>query len=270
MTSTDLPDVNRDFAAALLAGDLAAAERLRARGAAINRVILTTEQIDRDTFDDTTTHLIMAAARDQAPVVRFLLEHGADPNYAGTFAGRTALLAAARWGHAEVVDVLLAHGVDVDALDRHDRRTSLDYAVATCNAAIVRSLLTGGARGDFRHVGFSVAGGAPAREIVELLVAHGVDINALDDWGRTPLMWAAQYAEVETVERMIALGADVNRVSEANMNGVRSNETALGLARGAKREDVVGVLRRHGAKEGPARGGGGGSIRKRLRDGLME
>src|SRR5687768_14322683 len=118
MPSNDLPNVDRDFAAALLAGDLGTAARLLEHGAAINRVIPTTEVIERDTYDDTTTYLIMASARGHVPVVRFLLEHGADPHFAGLFAGQTALLAAARFGHAEVVDLLLAHGVDVDAVDR--------------------------------------------------------------------------------------------------------------------------------------------------------
>ena len=61
------------------------------------------------------------------------------------------------------------------------------------------------------------------------------------------MMWAAEYAELETVRLMIELGADVNRVSENNMNGVNNRHTPLGIAMQAKRADVVALLQRHGA-----------------------
>jgi ankyrin repeat protein len=64
-------------------------------------------------------------------------------------------------------------------------------------------------------------------------------------------MWAAQSCPLETVQFLIECGADVNIVSGKNMNGVSSTETALRLAKRAKRTDVVDLLVQHGANEKP-------------------
>ena len=257
MTADDVPEIDRELASAIADRDYARASQLVDRGARINRVIRTMETFDRDVVEETSTYLIDAATRGDADTVKFLLEHGADPNIAGVYSGRTALLAAAAYGYAAVVDLLLAHGADVAAIDRNDGQSAIAYATAKVRPPIVRSLLAAGAKGGFRRLGFSVDGGAAAREVVRLLVEHGADINEVDDWGRTPLMWAAQYADAETIALMIEVGADVNRVSEANMNGVRSDETAPGLARKRKRDDVVALLRRHGARDAASSGRGG-------------
>ncbi|MEP6492039.1 MAG: ankyrin repeat domain-containing protein [bacterium] len=250
MASDDVPQIDNEFATAIADRDYQRATAVLNRGAAINRVIRRTETFDRDVVEETTSYLIDASAVGDVDGMTFLLEHGADVNTASDFSGQTALLAAARFGHVAAVDLLLAHGADVAAVDRYNaRQTALGYATESVNPAIVRSVLAAGARGTFRRVGFSVDGAARARDVVRLLVEHKADINEVDDWGRTPLMWAAQHAEPETVRFMIELGADVNRVSEANMNGVRSNETALGLARKRKRDDVVALLLRHGARD---------------------
>jgi ankyrin repeat protein len=248
MAGDEVPEIDLELASALADRNYQRASGLVERGARINRVMRTVETFDRDVVEETSTYLINAATRGDGDTVKFLLEHGADPNIAGVHSGRTALLAAAAYGYAAVVDLLLAHGADVAAIDRYDAQTAIAYATARVRPPIVRSLLAAGAKGRFRRFGFSVDGGAAAREVVRLLVEHGADINEVDDWGRTPLMWAVQYADEDTIQLMIELGADVNRVSEANMNGVRGDETALGLARKRKRHDVVALLRRHGAR----------------------
>jgi ankyrin repeat protein len=251
LPSSDVPQVDLDFDAALERGDLASAARLLERGADVNRVWATTEAIERDTYDETKTYLRRAALYGDVAAVRFLLEHGADPNIAGIFSRETALLGAARLGHAEVVDLLLAHGADVSAVDSRSDQSVIDSALAGVHAPVVRSLLAAGAPARFEHLNFSINGGAAAREVVRLLVEHGVDINSIDSWGRTPLMWAAEYAEVDTVRLMMDLGADVNRVSEPNMNGWQSYHTALELARKENRKEVVALLRAAGAKVDP-------------------
>jgi ankyrin repeat protein len=241
--------VDQDFSAAIFNADFEKAARLLAEGADINLVTASMQPDERGMYEDTTTYLIEAALRGRVETVRFLLANGADPNIAGKFTGQTALLAAATGGYADVVDLLLQHGADFSAVNHPGKVSAMEYAISNENAAIVGSLLMAGARPAFRRLSFNREGGAEAREIVRLLIERGFDINKKDDWGRTPLMWAAERAPLETIQFLIDSGADVNIGSGKNMNGVSSRQTALQLARRAKRNDVVALLKRYGAHE---------------------
>ncbi|MBC7893911.1 MAG: ankyrin repeat domain-containing protein [Cytophagaceae bacterium] len=238
---------DEEFARAMHVRDHARAGGLLAQGADVNGVLRRTETFDRDVVEDTSTVLLNTSWAGDVAGVRFLLAHGADPNHAGEYSGRTALTVAVCSDHAEVVDVLLQHGADVNWIERYNKLSAMDYALEAVNPRMVRSLLAAGAEVRLRRLNFSIEGGASAREIVTMLVTHGIDINSIDDWGRTPLMWAAEHAEVDTVRLMIELGADVNRVSEDNMNGVNSRHTPLGLALAANRADIGSLLKQHGA-----------------------
>jgi ankyrin repeat protein len=265
MTADEISALDEQFAAALAERDFARAAQLLERGARIDLVVEREELFDRDFRMETHTYLMDAAAMGEADTVRFLLEHGADPNIASVQCGRTALLAAAMNRNAAIVDLLAARGADLYAVMRHyNYGTALEWAVGNVDPSVARSLLSAGVRPSFHRINFSIDGGANAREVVRLLVEHGGDINEIDDWGRTPLMWAAEYAELETIRAMIVLGADVSRVSEPNVNGWNRHETALGIARAKKRADVVEELRRHGAREGEWASGGVGALLTRL------
>ena len=51
------------------------------------------------------------------------------------------------------------------------------------------------------------------KEIAELLIANGADVNVKNDFGPTPLHWAADEGHKEIVELLIANGANVNAKS---------------------------------------------------------
>jgi len=240
--------LDMDFGFALSKADYEKAARLLAEGANINRVIETEIPDERGIYPDTTTFLIEAAIHGDVKLARFLLQNGADPNIRGFFANQTALISATQQGQAEIVELLLQYGADWSAVDHPSKFSAIEYAISDENADIVRHLLAAGARPVFRRLSFDMHGGPGAREIVRLLMQHGFDINRKDDWGRTPLMWAAERAPLETIQLLIDSGADVNIVSGKNMNGVSSKETAIGLAKRAKRDDVVELLRQAGAR----------------------
>ncbi|MHC4595745.1 MAG: ankyrin repeat domain-containing protein [Planctomycetota bacterium] len=48
------------------------------------------------------------------------------------------------------------------------------------------------------------------KELAELLISNGADVNAKDSWGCTPLFHAVRHAHKELAEILIANGADVN------------------------------------------------------------
>ena len=90
------------------------------------------------------------------------------------------------------------------------------------------------------------AAGWGHKEIVELLIAEGADVNAMNGAGQTPLHFAAQEGQKEIVELLIAKGADVN----AKTN---DGETPLDLAKG----EIADLLRKHGGKTGEELKAGG-------------
>lgn len=51
-------------------------------------------------------------------------------------------------------------------------------------------------------------------ELCKLLIEHGKDINAKDEWGLTPLLWAAQHGRTATCKLLLDHGADINVADE--------------------------------------------------------
>jgi uncharacterized protein len=91
------------------------------------------------------------------------------------------------------------------------------------------------------------------KEIVRLLIEHGAEINARDDWkgnmtkpdgteGWTPLIFAADSDHEEVVRILIEKGADVNVKTKSGI-------TALSLAQLWRNEEMIQMLKQAGARE---------------------
>ena len=80
--------------------------------------------------------------------------------------------------------------------------------------------------------------------LLDLLLAHGADVDARDPHGWTPLHFAAQEVLPEMAARLLARGADVNAQDD---EGNTPLARAIFFARG--RHAIIDLLRKHGAKD---------------------
>ena len=75
----------------------------------------------------------------------------------------------------------------------------------------------------------------------------GVDVNAKDKYGESPLLFAATFGHKEIAELLIANGADVNTKIEV---GDYKGQTPLDGAIQWNRTETADLLRKHGGKTG--------------------
>jgi ankyrin repeat protein len=88
----------------------------------------------------------------------------------------------------------------------------------------------------------------PPSDIVHLIIAQGVDVNAADDEGETALLWAAEYCFTSDVTEILkANGLDKNR---RILSGPTRGWTALDFADTCHDSNMVSVLTHAGVKRG--------------------
>ena len=185
-----------------------------------------------------------AAIEGNIEVVKQHIADGVDVNAPNTY-GWTALYYAAEGGHKEIVELLIANGADVNqtsdrgitpldgAIDPSRGRKFQPFTPPTLDRyPEIADLLR-------KHGGMTV-GELKAIEVVKKHLADGEDMNAIDD-GWTPLCEAAYKGRKEIAELLIAEGADVN----AKDGG---GNTPLDWAIKYKRTKIADLLRKHGGK----------------------
>lgn len=150
------------------------------------------------------------------------------------------LVYAAAGGHVEIMAMLIAHGADVHRTAPYPGSVSRHKTAAG-----------GGTRGKKRSVSASSAcchytplmmaadGGHTAA--IELLLAHGVDVDVPRARCHSPLSLAAVNGHIPAMRTLLAHGADVNLVRRGG------SSTALVMAIQARRVDAVKELLQAGA-----------------------
>jgi ankyrin repeat protein len=113
------------------------------------------------------------------PMLKFLLEHGANPNEP-MGSESTPLHTAVRDSNQEAITLLLDHKADPN-IGRGQMQTPVHIAVERCDESSLK-----------------------------LLLAHGGDLNAVGRFGLTPIHSIVQHGSVERLDPLIALGANVN------------------------------------------------------------
>jgi ankyrin repeat domain-containing protein 17 len=196
-------------------------------------------------FGRTALHL--AAMYTQAPAIRVLLGHGADPN-AQDWSGHTpvtyAVLQAQSWVFREPdprpMELLLAAGGKLGLLEAI-WLNDVELARRLCDADPNLDV-SGDAQFSFHDTYLMEAAKCGFVEMVQFLLDRGADIEGIDDLGATALMRAAAGGHAEVVVLLLDRGADVNHddwwdqtpLSEAATGGHRDIVDRL-LSRGARR-----------------------------------
>jgi len=197
--------------------------------------------------DDLRASLMIAARHPGgAPIVRLLLEHGANPNpnpRADT--ASSPLLEAATAGDVASFELLLQHGATI----KTDGEYVLAMAVMTnCNrcvdlavAKITDKNVYTAALQDSAFIGDTRS--------MQMMLDHGADVKAFDITGRTALMYAAasDVLPLDAVKLLVAHGADVNATSRHTKSG-DEGLTVLDMAQRHGKTPVLEFLVASGAK----------------------
>jgi uncharacterized protein len=188
---------------------------------------------------DGVTPLSLAATVGNSEIIAILVGAGADPNEKLPF-GKTALMLAARNGNPAAVTVLLDHGADVNAKEDLRGTTALMWAADEAHPGAVKALVDHGAdvkarsaaapRGRGPALGKAgdprkeQAARAAAEQARAAAAAGGqgqaaagqtpFDREGPADGGQlTALVYAARTNDLESVEILLAAGADVNQTT---------------------------------------------------------
>ncbi len=212
------------------------------------------------------TPLMYAASLGNIKICELLLEQGAKVN-ALDKNGDHALNWAAFSGKVSTIRLLLKNDADVMLKSKHGtaadvalrlwhhdsvanlfRHTKIASSLSTKEEKLVNAIL----QNDYKSVKKSLQKtsantkdqlGTPSLqlavqqgnyELVNLLLAHGADVNLMNRVGQTPLAWAARFGHVAIVAMLIANGANANICDKTYqltplMGAAVNGEVAIGM-----------------------------------------
>ena len=175
--------LNEALLKAAAGGDLAAATKLLERGADVNTADPTHyRSCVMPTKPTRLTPLMLAVRRRSLPLVRLLLQHGANAN-AQDAGGETALM----------------HSVPSRASRPGDEAAALPIAQALLAAGADANL-----QDDFGDTALMPAAQSGALEMTKLLLEHGADVRVKNRLRRTAWMIATEYQHVRLTQLLLS------------------------------------------------------------------
>ena len=157
--------------------------------------------------------LVLAAKVGNETLVRWLLDLDDQIVLSGILSPRTlALHAAIAAGHEKIARILIAHGAQLNAGDSDGiTRGITPLHRAAVNGCGIKPLLRAGVEVNARDSnGLTPLHWARTAESARLLLAAGANVQAKSDKGWQPLHSAATTGNLELVEWLLAQGADLN------------------------------------------------------------
>ncbi|KAK8208081.1 ankyrin repeat-containing domain protein [Phyllosticta capitalensis] len=160
-----------------------------------------------------------AAYSGNIQVVEMLLDNGAEVNGSKIHSPLHACASITRLGDgvsnrlddfAHILKILLARGADVDSQDEF-HKTALEEACLRSNRAAVQVLLDNGADcSRIPETAVPAAASSGDVELVELLLKHGAEKDALGPRGRTALQLAAARADLNLIQVLLNHDVDIH------------------------------------------------------------
>lgn len=226
------------------------------------------KELNARTFDGATA-LWMAADNENLPIVKCLLEDGADPNVPRN-TGCVALHLAIEKNYSAIAELLIEHGAEVN-IGKKTGETPLFLAIyhqyfaiaqlllengANANETLAKPLLWRCAKKGFAEMATSllmhgalinmpaatdqstplyIAAAQGHKKLVRLLLNNGADVDKVTSKGYSPLAIAAQSGFTSIVALLIEKNANINLAT-------CENKTPLYLAASQGYLDIVKIL----------------------------
>jgi ankyrin repeat protein len=178
-----------------------------------------------------TALLLAAQQENDFGGAQLLIRAGANVNAANAH-GDTPLSAALAQTHVAIMCDLLLHGANPNApmTDWNDRPSTILIQTIEANNQ-------------------PVFGETTCRDLVRLLLEHGADPNAVDDYGETALLVAIESNQEEVAQQLMERGVDINRAD-------KEGETPLHASCVGDHDKIRDELLRRGADVTPAHNAG--------------
>jgi ankyrin repeat protein len=230
---------NRALFEAVKKGDTEQVKLLLAEGADIDAkwVDVNTKEEEKKAgaHEANNTPLCYAVISNNMDLVKFLVEAGADVN-AGSW---PPLGQAVDKNNTAIAEYLIDHGANANYPKDWGPLHEAPYV--SNNIEMVKLLV---ARGADINAGpwpaLTVSIWEERKDIFDLLIQRGADVNTTDKWGWTPLSWAVDHDNLDSLKSLIAHGAKVD-------TKIWGGETALMSEASKGRTEAVKLLLEAGA-----------------------
>ena len=162
---------------------------------------------DGNPRNDLNKALLLASEAGHSKAVDALIDAGANVNVRYDTSKETSLMLAVRGRHSKIVEALIDAGADLTARNK-DGETALEYAINGYRFKIAEILAKaeakskdGNPRNDLNKA-LLLASEAGHSKIVEALIDAGSDLNARNEYDKTPLMLASRAGHSKIVDTL--------------------------------------------------------------------
>ena len=183
------------------------------------------------------TALMIASSKGNTETVLFLLQNGALINSA-SMDGKTALFYACMGNFVQTAGALLDNGANIEAVDKNGL-TPLWYARIHSSFEALQLLIDKGANiehraPDGRNILMQIEKDERSADtITKYLIGKGVDVNAVDKYGNSPLIIAARNHKTFIVRYLVDAGANTDFQDRKGFTAlmIAAYDGELGIAR---------------------------------------